>query len=289
MERAALKSDGNIAAGSVLIVASALAFAMGGTAVKALAIDFNSVALLFWRNALSAVFVLAWFAVRGFPSLASQKPLTHVMRSLLTYAGLLTYFVAITSIPLANAVLMRSTNPIFVPVIALLVYHHLSDRNVWLGVIIGFVGVTCIVAPEGTSWGLSMGEVAAVFSAVFAGAAAMAIWALSASERPATQMAYFSLSSAVIAALPVPWYWQLPTLETLPNFVWMALLTTLAQVFLAAGCAIAPADKILPWSYTSVAFAVVVGFWGWGEWPSILAAIGFALVIIGAQIASRKN
>ncbi|MEQ1716129.1 MAG: DMT family transporter [Hyphomicrobium sp.] len=286
---APLKSDGSVRLGSLLIVLSAASFVAGGAAVKALAEELNPIALLFWRNALSMLLVLVWFGVRGFPPLPTRWLAMHFLRSVLTYVGLVAFFVAVTHLPIANAVLLRATNPLFVPILALIVYRRMSDLNVWVGVMTGLIGIILVTAPDAASWALSYGNAAGVFSGAMGGAAALAIWALSKEESPQTQIFYFSLISVACATLPLPWFWQLPGRESLPNLLYVALFTTLAQALLAAGCAIAPADKILPWSYTAVVFGAVIGLLWWNEVPTLGTIVGMTLAIGGASLASRRG
>ncbi|MFM9938708.1 MAG: DMT family transporter [Hyphomicrobiaceae bacterium] len=285
--RLKLKSDGNVVIGAALIVLSAACFTLGGYAIKVLSRDLNPVALVFWRNLLSAWLILFWFSWRGFPSLATAHPLNHALRAIFTFGGLLCFFAAIAAVPLANAVLLRSANPLFVPLLSLLIYGRQSDRNVWFGVALGFAGVVCVVGPDLNGWSLSTGELAGIAAGALGGAAAVSIWSLSGRDSPATQMAYFSVLSVVVSVLPMPWFWQLPGMALLPELLWIAVFTTLAQAFLASGLAAAPADKILSWGYMAVAFAALAGYLGWGETLPIAGIVGIVLVVVGSHWASR--
>lgn len=281
-----LKAEGNVGKGVGLILLSAAMFALAGTSVKFVAEDLSTFSLVFWRNFLSFWLFLAWIWFMGFRDLRTARLDLHVIRSLFTYGALVTYFFAISKIPLANAVLLQSMGPVFVPVMAFLVFRRLSDRHVWTGVLIGFAGVAFIVKP--TSMGLSLAEMSGVAAGAFGGAAALTIWAMSSSEPPMRQMFYFTLITLLMSLLPLPWTWQLPSAENFVALCALAVCTTLAQYFLAAGFAIAPADKVNTWSYASVALAAIIGYLGWGESFGLISGLGILLVVIGAHLTTRS-
>jgi drug/metabolite transporter (DMT)-like permease len=187
--------------------------------------------------------------------------------------------------PLSSAVLLQSTGPIFVPILALLIYQRVSDRHVWFGVLIAFVGVAFIVRPSG--FDLSVHQISGILAGIAGGAATLSIWAMSSTEPPSRQMFYFTLFTLVLSLIPLPWSWQLPTGSSFVFLVLLAICTTLAQYFLAAGFRVAPADKINTWSYASILLAAVIGYVGWGEHFGLSFGLGALLIISGAHLTTR--
>jgi drug/metabolite transporter (DMT)-like permease len=280
-----LKSDGNLRRATLYIVLSALSFALAGTVIKLLSDALPTVTLVFWRNLFSFAALMLWFGWVGFPELRTRRLGAHLWRALFTYGALLAYFFAVREIPLATAVLLQSSAPIFVPLLAFLVFGRLSDRYVWSGVVVGFLGVACIVAPS--QLGVSLGEAGGLLAGALGGAATLAIWAMSSSEPAARQMAYFTGLTLLISLVPLPWYWALPSLEALPALLGLGVFTTLAQHLLALGCATAPTDKIITWSYISIVFAAIIAYLGWQEAITPRTVAGVILVIAGARWTMR--
>ncbi len=85
---------------------------------------------------------------------------------------------------------------------------------------------------------------------------------MSGTEPPLRQMFYFTLFTLLLAAALLPWTWQVPDAGSFAALLALAACTTLAQHFLAVGCSLVPADKIITWSYASVVFAMVIGYLG---------------------------
>ncbi len=287
MNKPTLKSEGDITRGVILMLLSALMFALAGTAVKFAAQELSAFALVFWRNLLSFWLFLLLIYLKGFPDLKTSRIDLHLLRSLFTYGALLTYFFAISRIPLGSAVLLQSSGPVFVPLLALIFFRRMSDRNVWTGVVLAFAGVALIVQ-EG-ALGFSLGEISGVVCGFFGGCAALTIWAMSDGEPPLRQMFYFTLLTLVISILLLPWTWEVPSPPTFIPLAVLAVCTTLAQYFFSASLAASPADKVNTWSYASVIIAALIGYFLWREQLEAVAIAGMLLVVLGAHITSRKK
>ena len=282
------KTGNDVARGTVYMTLAALLFALGATSARFAASDLNVLVLVFWTNL--GMFILmcgAVFFKRPVGGIGTKKPPLHFLRSVFTYSALVTYFYALAHIPFANAVILQSMGPLFVPILAFAVFRRLSDRYVWLGVVISFIGVTMIIQPGGV--GVSLGDVAAVLAALGGAAAALVIWSLSTTEPPDRQMFYFSLFAFLLSALPLPWTWQLPNLLQLVQIMFIATFTIVGQFFYAKAFSTAPGDKVITWSYMSIVFAAVIGFIAWDEPILAATAVGAALVVGGAHLATRER
>ncbi|GLS17977.1 hypothetical protein GCM10007874_09930 [Labrys miyagiensis] len=275
-------------AGVLCMVLAALLFALGASAARFASQGLDAFALVFWTNLCCFLIMAAWVALRR-PAggLGTRRLGLHLLRAVFTYAALLTYFYAIAHIPFANAVVLQSLGPVFVPVLVLLALRRLAERRVWLGVLIGFAGVVLIVRPTGLS--LSFGETAAVLAALGGAAATLVIWSLSTSEPAQRQMFYFSLFALVLSALPLPWTWQVPGADQILPIALTAAFTIAGQYFYARAFALAPGDRVNSWSYMAIVFAALIGFIAWGEPILPLTALGAALVVVGAHLASRQR
>ncbi len=270
------------------MILAALLFALGATSARYTASDMNVFVLVFWTNLW--MFILMCGAVsfsRPVGGIATKRLPQHLLRSGFTYGALLTYFYALAQIPFANAVILQSMGPLFVPVLAFIVFRRLSDRYVWLGVAISFAGVTMIIQPGQV--GMSIGDASAVLAALGGAAAALVIWSLSTTEPPDRQMFYFSLFALILSAIPLPWTWQWPDMKQLMQIVLVATFTIVGQFFYAKAFSTAAGDKVITWSYMSIVFAAFVGFVAWGE-PILAATAGGAVLVVGgAHLATRER
>lgn len=284
----ALKTGNDVARGTIFMILAALLFALGATSARYAASDMNVFVLVFWTNLW--MFVLMCGAVsfnRPIGGIATKRLPQHFLRSAFTYGALVTYFYALAQIPFASAVILQSMGPLFVPVLAFLVFCRLSDRYVWLGVVISFVGVTMIIQPGRV--GLSLGDVSAILAALGGAAAALVIWSMSTTEPPDRQMFYFSFFALLLSAIPLPWIWQWPDVTQMMQIIFVATFTIAGQFFYAMAFSRAPGDKVITWSYLSIVFAAIIGFIAWGEPIQTVTVAGAVLVVGGAHLATRER
>jgi drug/metabolite transporter (DMT)-like permease len=98
---------------------------------------------------------------------------------------------------------------------------------------------------------------------------------------------YFSLTSSLIAALPLFWHWQTPpTNFWFPLFL-IGVLSTIAQILMTRGYACAPAAQVGPFLYAIVVFAGLFGWALWEEVPDWLSFSGTLLVIAAGILTIR--
>lgn len=265
---------------------AAFLFAVSPALARSAASDLNVLILVFWTNVWMFLLMCVWVRFRP-PAggLATSRLGLHALRSVFTYGAIVAYFFAVTRIPFANAVILQSMGPLLVPILALVVFRRLSDRYVWLGVLVSFVGVLLIVRPD--RLGFSIGELAALLAALGGAAAALVIWSLGTTDPPDRQMFYFTLFALVLSALSLPWVWKWPTLPQLAQVFLIAMFTLVGQFFYAKAFAIAPGDKVNTWIYMSLVFAALIGFVFWGEPIVFLTVVGGGLVVAGAYLATR--
>ena len=276
----------DVARGTRLMIFAALLLASGATSARFATEDMNVLVVVFWTNLWMFIMMSSWMLVmRPAGGVRTGRLFKHLVRSTFTYSALVAYFYALAHIPFATAVVLQSMGPVFVPILAFLVFRLLADRYVWLGVLISFVGVVMIVQPD--RFGMSLGEVSAILAALGGAAAALVIWSLSTTEPAEKQMFYFALFACLLSTIPLPWIWQWPSMSQLMPTIFVALFTITGQFYYAKAFSVAPADKVITWSYMSIVFAAIIGFFLWGEPILVLTAGGAILVVGGAHLATR--
>lgn len=91
-------------------------------------------------------------------------------------------------------------------------------------------------------------------------------------------MFYFSLVCAIAGALTLPFAWHSPTARELGALVALGVLGGLAHIFLTESYRYAPASVVAPFDYTSLLWALLLGYWLFGELPERLVYVGATIV-----------
>ena len=78
--------------------------------------------MVFFRFVVSFILLGLVFLIaqKGLKSLYTQQLSLHIFRSLFALLAILFYFLSLNHIPIVNAVLLSTTYPLFIPILALL-------------------------------------------------------------------------------------------------------------------------------------------------------------------------
>jgi S-adenosylmethionine uptake transporter len=134
--------------------------------IKLLAIDLPAPQVTLVTTVVGLVLLLAYAAAKGrLRNLVPLHPGLAVTRALLLGADTILIHYAFKLLPLSEAYLIAFLTPILVAILSFVLLGERLSRLAWLGVVLGFVGVTVALRP-GTAE-LSIGHAAAFGSTVF--------------------------------------------------------------------------------------------------------------------------
>jgi drug/metabolite transporter (DMT)-like permease len=244
--------------------------------------------MVFFRSAFAIIPVLVIYAARG--QLASAvytaRPLGQLGRGLLSVFGMFTNFGALTRIPLADATGIGFASPLVTVMLAALILKEQVRIYRWSAVAIGFVGVLVMLVPHfnpahylGAAAGVAaVGSLLALASAICNAGTVIQTRRLTQSETTSSIVFYFSLICAIAGALTLPFAWHSPTKFELAALIAMGLLGGLAHIFLTESYRHAAASVVAPFDYTSMLWALALGYYFFSELPQPLVYVGGAIV-----------
>lgn len=262
--------------GAVWITLAAVVAACNGAIIKSLH-DLHVLQLIFLR-ALIGIAILMPFVMRnGLTSVRSHRPGMHVLRVSLTLAGMGCYFYALQTIPLANAVALQFTKPLFQIVLAIWFLSEVIRWRRGAATVAGFVGALLIVRP-GTEQ-FDLGTLYALAAALLFAGSQTCIKRLSTTDSPVAITLYFSILGAPAMLLPALWLWEPPTGEQWLMILAFGVLSTCGQTMWAYGIRAGEVTAVGPFDYTQLLWAGLFGFFIFAELPDGWSLAG-ALVIV---------
>ncbi len=276
--------------GAAFIVLGELCFASMGVGVRLVSVELDNAMIVFGRNLIGLALLLPWLARRGgVGQLTTGVPQLHLLRAGAGVAAMYCFFYAIAAMPLAEAMLLKLTAPIFMPLIAVLWLHERVSPALALALGIGFAGVAVILDPSFSDAGVRVSPAALVglLGGVLAALAKVTVRRLARSEPPTRIVFYFALIAATISAVPLLWSWQTPSLPASLGLVAIAVAATLGQLALTRGLSLAPASRMGVFGYSAVVFGAVYGWLLWEE-SLTLATITGTLFIAGAGLLATR-
>ncbi|MGD9409718.1 MAG: DMT family transporter [Thiohalocapsa sp.] len=275
--------------GAAFIVLGELCFASMGVGIRLVSDELDNTMIVFARNILGLVLLLPWLAHRGIGNLATTVPGLHLLRAGAGVAAMYCFFYAIAAMPLAEAMLLKLTAPIFMPIIAVLWLHERVTPALALALGIGFSGVAVILDPSFTEAGIRVSPVALIglLGGVLAALAKVTVRRLSASEPPTRIVFYFALIAAAISAVPLIWAWQTPSPAAGFGLLGIAIAATLGQLALTRGLSLAPASRMGVFGYSAVVFGAAYGWLIWDEPLTVATITGTLLIAAAGLLATR--
>jgi len=166
------------------MVASASSFGLMAILIRYASHSLHAFEIAFFRSFFGALATAPLLARHGWSALHTDRLWFYVVRCAIGTLGMLAGFWAIAHLPLAQAIALSYSSPLFVTIGAVLFLGEIVRMRRWSAVVAGFVGVLVIVRP-GTD-GFSSGSLVALLAAASTGAVTISIKFLSRSDPPDT-------------------------------------------------------------------------------------------------------
>jgi drug/metabolite transporter (DMT)-like permease len=275
----------DIRRGALLMIGSALMFALMGAGVKLAARTLSNAEVVFFRCALGLVALLPWIAPGGLAGLRTARPREHLVRGVAGTATMACFFYAIAHMRLPDAVLLNYSLPLFMPFVESLWLGEPFPRRLWGPVGVGFAGIVLILKP-----GMDVFQPVAlvgVMAALFASIAQVGIRQLTGTEPLVRIIFYFGLVSTALSAAPAALAWRTPRGQEWWILAAIGLFGSVGQLLLTAAYAHAPAARVGPFIYSSVVFAGLLEWALWRSVPDALSVAGMIVVAAAGALALR--
>lgn len=278
----------NTLTGILLKVLSVAIFVAMSTFIK-LAGQVPAGEIVFFRSFFAIFPILALFAWRGElrSALATERPLSHVMRGAVGVSSMAFSFFALTRLPLPEAIALNYAQPLLVVVFSAIFLHETIRVYRWSAVVVGLMGVLIISWPKLTLFasdsGMSdqeaVGVAAALVAAALSAVALLLVRRLVQTERSATIVLWFSLSASCAALVSIPFGWQALSYAQAGWLVSAGICGGVAQIFMTESYRHAEASTVAPFEYTSMLLGIGVGYFIFSDLPTIHTLVGAAIVI----------
>ena len=126
--------------GVLWMVASCACFALMATMVRRASFDVHPVEIVFFRYLFGLLFLAPWLLRAGLAPLRTRRLGMHLFRALAGMGVVLTWFTAVSLMPLAEATALAFTAPLFATLGAALFLGESVRLRRWSAIAIGFAG-----------------------------------------------------------------------------------------------------------------------------------------------------
>lgn len=262
-------------------------FGWMGVFVKLGAQYFSNIELVFYRSLVGLVMIYA-FVLRQGGSIATRHLGGHMWRSISGTVAMLLFFYCITVLPLATAVTLNYTSPLFLTLLLMAVFKGRLHIPLASAIALGFAGVVLLLHPTLEREQIVPGLLG-LASGFLAGIAMLNVRQLGVLGEPEWRIVfYFGLVSTLVSGAimlfgevhPIGWRGLLILLG-------LGASATVAQLAMTRAYRTGKTLVMGSLSYGTVVFASLLGMLLWGEALPLAGRAGIALIVAGGVLSLR--
>ncbi len=243
--------------------------------------------IVFLRNLAGLLVLAPWFMKNGISGLKTGRPGLFLVRGTFGFISMLAWFYTVTVLPLAEAVALNFTAPIFGTLLAIVVLKEVVRFRRWMAILVGFIGAMIILRPGAIE--MSMGAYAAIFAAATMACSVTCVKMLSGTESTPSIVAWTQIIILPMSLIPAILVWQTPTLDQLFIVVGIGICATLGHLFFTRAFALADSTYVLPFDFFRLVFSAIIGFAFFSQTPDMFVWIGAAVIFTSSvYIAMRE-
>ena len=272
------------------MLVAGLLFAIMGGFVKLGASQFSSAELVFYRSlfGLLAIYWVIRTRNRTPHPFATVYWRAHLTRSVAGFIALLLFFHAIAELPLATAVTLNYTSPLF---LALLLTFWQREKPHWpllSALLLGFAGLILLLRPTLHADQLLTGLMG-LGSGFLAGVAYFNLRQLGRLGEPDWRTVFYftlvsSLGAGIVASMTG---WHRVDLQAAGVLLGLGITATLAQLALTRAYRLGNALTVGGLAYSTVVFASLLGVLWWREVLPAGAWLGMGLIVASGVMSLR--
>ena len=268
----------NPALGFAATIASILLFSLMDASVKWLGGHYPTSQIMFFRCAVALLPVLIIVYLRGGPGiLRTSNAGLHLLRSLLGISAMGFAFYAFSLMPLAEAVSILHTAPLFMTLLSMLLLGEKVGLRRASAIACGFLGVLLVARP-GTGM-LASGSLFMLLAAFLIGCTTTVIRYLGRIDDPVCITFYFTLTGVLASFGGILLQgWQAPPPGDIALLCLVGLLGGSAQYLMTVGYRYLEIALAAPLKYLSIVFGGIIGYLLWGEIPDVYSLAGITII-----------
>jgi drug/metabolite transporter (DMT)-like permease len=268
---------------SVSAVTYVVSIAIG----RYLAPEIDVFQIVFMRNAFSIVFMMPWLMKVGLGAMRTNQIGKHITRGFLSSANVTLLFAAVALIPIADMAAINFLQPVLGAAIAGFVLGEVAGRRRWLAISMGFVGAVLVVRPGFAEFNLGIGL--ALCSALAGALVSIMIKTLVRTDPPDTIAAWLFVTQSLILLVPAIMVWQTPTPEQWALFALIGFMSVILQRTYNRGIQAADVSVAMPFNFTRLIWAALLGWIVFAEFPDTWTWIGGTVIFISSIWLTRQG
>jgi drug/metabolite transporter (DMT)-like permease len=265
---------------SLYMMLAMMGYSVNDMLIKTLSGSLPTIEIIGIRGVILSVFIALVIWQRGLlPRLGEALTLLVGLRTLMELCATLTFLTALMQLPLASTAAILQALPLAVTLGAALVFGERVGWRRWLAITVGLMGVLIIIRPG--MQGFQPLSLLVVLAVMFAAARDLFTRGLpnSVPSLLVSAVSAWLIALAGVVTTTVTANWSPVSLHQ-----WSVLTAAAFFLFIGYQCIVltmrtGDVAYVVPFRYTSLLWAIMLGYFVFGDVPDTLTLIGAAIVI----------
>ena len=211
----------------------------------------------------------------------------HFVRSVLNLPAMLLYFSTLVMLPIEKVTAISFVVPLIVTVLAVLFLGEKIYIYRTLALILGFSGMLIILRPGFID--ISIGVYMALFSSFLWSVVIIITKKISKEDSSITILSYQTVFMSIFSFIIVLFFWETPSSKTFLYLFLAALSGTILHLALNHAYKLVDVSMTQPYSFLSLVFASIIGFFVFSEMPDLFTWLGASIIFLGVLIISYRE
>ena len=277
---------GSVQAGIWMSI-SAVTYVVSIAIGRYMAPDIEVFQIAFLRNAFAVLFMMPWLMKVGIGAMRTNQIGRHILRGFMSSANVTLLFAAVALIPIADMSAINFLQPVIGAAIAGLVLGEVVSRARWIAIIAGFAGALIMIRPGFAEF--NIGIAFALGSGVAGALVSIMIKTLVRRDPPDTIAAWLFVTQTLILLIPTIIVWKNPTLEQWILFAVIGFMSVILQRTYNRGIQAADVSVAMPFNFTRLIWAALLGWIVFAEFPDIWTWVGGTVIFAASVWLTRQG
>jgi len=254
-------------------------FSIQDAFVKWLATDYWLIQLLFIRSIVIVISAGLFIGIKhGRDGFKTSQPREHLLRTVFNFFAFISYYLAVTQMPLANATAIALTAPLFMTALSGPLLREPIGIKRYSILMLGFIGALVVIQPTAEDLNLQ-GTIYALLGAFLFAMLAIQTRKMSKHENSELMVFYAALGFLPVTGISMLFYWETPDPTSLAFMLLLGVITLFAQYAIVQSVQYARVHVIAPFEYITVIWAILIGWFIFSEPPTFTMMSGASLII----------
>lgn len=296
----------------ILCLVSAVVFlSASDSIIKWLSPTYALHEIMLFRSLFAMLLVFVIIHLEGgLKTLKTRRPLLHFLRGSLLVLANMFFFLGLATLAFAETVALFFVAPLFICILSQPVLGEKVGAMRWLVILVGFGGVLIMLRPGAEVFTLT--SLLPILAALCYALMQMLTRKLGMQEKAGTltfyiQFAFIVISSVIGLSIGDGRYnnidnptfdfllrpWTVPVPADFALLAICGLIVAIGGYLLSQAYRLGQASVVSPFEYTSLPFALILGYYLWGDWPDWISIAGSGFIIFSGflivYIENRDN